>query len=80
MIPISLILTVLMLLMCGCSAPSNTPYIGVVDAGGFVRLHGQPLGFCTFDNQITIGDYVTESQTVAGECHDTGVQAKLEDR
>ncbi len=39
------------------------PYIGVTAQ-------------CVFDSPVQSGDYVIPSQTVAGECHDTGVKAE----
>src|SRR6202042_1704124 len=30
---------------------------------------------CQFDNTATAGDYVQQSTTTAGNCHDTGVSA-----
>jgi len=37
-----------------------------------IVIHG--VGNCTFDNTAVVGDYVTISVSVAGECHDAGTK------
>ncbi len=76
------IAVIALLVMVGCA---KKPDLRIGTVGMIVDEHKAFIwldkdsyhgALCEFDNIVSLDDYVTTSQTVAGECHDTGVKAE----